>query len=165
MQPSSRLVDSKSLVIGNTARSQTTKRAIDSSSNGSKRMRTSPWRTSGYSVARTPDHVVWDWANGCMAKALTYGLRMPIPSSIVAESNVSRVTRPTHPWSQSTPGDIKTRQSCLSRLANRCHNFVRCFFTGINWYSNILPWMLESKTRKPPNPRRLSVLSSAKASI
>ena len=23
-------------------------------------MRTSPWRTSGYSVARTPDHVVWD---------------------------------------------------------------------------------------------------------
>ncbi len=36
------------------------KRAIDSSSNGSKRMRTSPWRTSGYSVARTPDHVVWD---------------------------------------------------------------------------------------------------------
>ena len=30
-------------------------------------------------------------------KALTYGLRMPIPSSIVAESNVSRVTRPTHP--------------------------------------------------------------------
>ena len=33
-------------------------------------------------------------------------------------------------------------------LSESLSNFVRCFFTGINWYSNILPWMLESKTKE-----------------